>query len=311
MQGVCLFIMQVLIISGFLGAGKTSFIKAMTRATGRQFVVVENEFGNSNVDSKLLNQDAMKIYELTEGCICCSMNMDFSLSVMTIANTLSPDYIIVEPSGVAMPSRILESLRKISYENIGVLAPVVIIDAKNFREQKNFYPEYFNDQLNSAGSVVLSKSESLSHDDFSEIYNELAIKNGVNFQYEHYSRWPREKWLELLTIKAGNKIIKSPVNPDERLSSLALANIKVSSPDELIYKLENLLSGKYGDIVRSKGFAASKNAILNFSVVNGIYEITESESAINNNSDIVVIGENLQVEAINKLFGGSIIEEDE
>ncbi|MBQ7577080.1 MAG: GTP-binding protein [Synergistaceae bacterium] len=301
--------MQVLIISGFLGAGKTSFIKAMTRATGRQFVVVENEFGNSNVDSKLLNQDAMKIYELTEGCICCSMNMDFSLSVMTIANTLNPDYIIVEPSGVAMPSRILESLRKISYENIGVLAPVVIVDSQNFREEKNFYPEYFNDQLDSAGNVVLSKSESLSQDGFNEIYNELAIKDGVNFPLEHYSKWPREKWFELLTLKDGNKAIKSSVNPEERLSSLALANIKVSSPDELIYKLENLLSGSYGDIVRSKGFAACKNGVLNFSVVNRIYEVTES--AINNNSDIVVIGENLKVEAINKLFGGSIIDEDE
>lgn len=301
--------MQVLIISGFLGAGKTSFIKAMTRATGRQFVVVENEFGNSNIDSKLLNQgdNSMKIYELTEGCICCSMNMDFSLSVMTIANSLNPDYIIVEPSGVAMPSRILESLRKISYENIGVLAPVVIVDAKNFISQKNFYPEYFNDQLNTAGTVVLSKSESLSPEEFSEIHNLLSINDNIKFPCEHYSKWPREKWLELLTLKNGKSQTPAPT-PEAKLLSLALTNINISSPDELIYKLENLLSGNYGDIVRSKGFALTPNKSINFSVVNGLYEIT---GANNNNSDIVVIGEDLQAEKINKLFGGQIIEEDD
>ena len=301
--------MQVLIISGFLGAGKTSFIKAMTHATGRQFVVVENEFGNSNIDSKLLNQgdNSMKIYELTEGCICCSMNMDFSLSVMTIANSLNPDYIIVEPSGVAMPSRILESLRKISYENIGVLAPVFIVDSKNFISQKNFYPEYFNDQLNTAGTVVLSKSENLSPEDFNEIHNLLGINNNINFPCEHYSKWPREKWLELLTLKNGRSQTPAPT-PEAKLSSLALTNINISSPDELIYKLENLLSGNYGDIVRSKGFALTPNESINFSVVNGLYEITGANN--NSNSDIVVIGEDLQIEKINKLFGGQIIEED-
>ena len=303
--------MQVLIISGFLGAGKTSFIKAMTRATGRQFVVVENEFGNSNVDSKLLNQDAMKIYELTEGCICCSMNMDFSLSVMTIANTLNPDYIIVEPSGVAMPSRILESLRKISYENIGILSPVVIVDSKNFISQKNFYPEYFNDQLNTAGTVVLSKSENLSRSEFDEIYNELGIKENINFYHEHYSKWPREKWLELLTNYISDSKKINPVEiPDAKLSSLALTNIKVSSPDELIYKLENLLTGNYGDIVRAKGFALTQNESINFSVVSGIYEITGANNN-NSDSDIVIIGENLQTGKISELFNGEIIEEDD
>lgn len=309
--------MDILIISGFLGAGKTSFIKAMTKATGRQFVVVENEFGNINIDSKILsdeNQNEMKIYELTEGCICCSMNMDFSLSVMTIANTLNPDYILVEPSGVAMPSRILESLKKISYENIGVLAPVVIVDAKNYREEKNFYPQYFNDQINSAGSVVLSKSENLNENDFKEIHDELEIKDDVNFPLEHYEKWPREKWLELLTKRADGKnydnVSKKSDKDSENLENIALENIKNSSPDEIIFKLEKLLSGNFGDIVRAKGFINSNNGVTAFNVVNGIYEITSAEN-IETTGEAVIIGEKLSAEKINELFGGNLIIEDD
>ena len=307
--------MDVLLISGFLGAGKTSFIKAMTKATGRQFVVVENEFGDINIDSKLLGgnkPDEMKIYELTEGCICCSMNMDFSLSVMTIANTLNPDYILVEPSGVAMPSRILESLKKISYENIGVLSPVVIVDAKNYREEKNFYPQYFNDQLNSAGSVILSKSEDLDENSFREIHDELQIKENVNFPLEHYQKWPREKWFELLTKRIdGKNYNPAKTNEDdEKLESLALENIKNSSPDEIIFKLEKLLSGNFGRIIRVKGFANFSQGVVAFSIVNSTYEITSAEGDIKTDGEIVIIGEKLLREDINELFGGSMIEED-
>ena len=309
--------MDVLLISGFLGAGKTSFIKAMTKATGRQFVVVENEFGDINIDSKLLSgnkPDEMKIYELTEGCICCSMNMDFSLSVMTIANTLNPDYILVEPSGVAMPSRILESLKKISYENIGVLSPVVIVDAKNYREEKNFYSQYFNDQLNSAGSVILSKSEDLDENSFREIHDELQIKESVNFPLEHYHKWPREKWFELLTKRIdGKNYNPAKVNEDdENLESLAIENIKNSSPDEIIFKLEKILSGDFGKVIRVKGFVNFSHGVIAFSIVNGTYEITSAEENIKTDGEIVLIGEKLLREDIHKIFGGNmIIEEDE
>ena len=294
--------MKVLIISGFLGAGKTSFIKAMTKATGKNFVVVENEFGEVNVDSKILSQDEIKIYELTEGCICCSMNMDFSLSVLTISNTLNPEYLIVEPSGVAMPSKILESLKKIEYQEIRLLSPVVIVDAKNFVEQRNFYPEYFNDQLNSAGNIVLSKSENLNENDFKEIYKILSPKNNINLNLNHYSKWDISKWNELLNKDlAGNIIIERSELPDEKLSSYTLSKFSVNSPDELIYKLEKLLTGYYGDIIRVKGFANNKNFNLSFSAVNGIYEISETEN-YSGEGEIVIIGENLNENNLNNFL---------
>ena len=88
--------MKILIISGFLGAGKTTFIKEMSRKVQRDFVVMENEYGETNMDSAFLKgQENLNIWELTEGCICCSMKSDFASSVLTIANTLDPEYLYI------------------------------------------------------------------------------------------------------------------------------------------------------------------------------------------------------------------------
>lgn len=222
--------MQLLIISGFLGAGKTSFIQAMAKGTGRQFVIVENEFADANVDSKVLRakqndvsagnkmeaeqnsalhsaedaptipaEDSMNIWELSEGCICCSLNLDFSYSVLTIANTLDPDYLVVEPSGVAHLSAILEQLHKISYERIGILAPITIVDQQQYPMERAAYANYFFDQVGNAGTVVLSKSESLNPKDFKAIKKDLRIADDVDFPLTHYSKWQKEDWFKLLS----------------------------------------------------------------------------------------------------------------
>ena len=310
--------MDILLIGGFLGAGKTSFIKAMTHATGRQFVVVENEFGNINIDSQALRSGApdMKVWELTEGCICCSMNMDFSMSVITISNTLNPDYLIVEPSGVAMPSRIIESLRKISYENIGILSPVTIVDSLNFRAHRSEYGEYFDDQLRAAGTVVLSKSEGLDKDDFTEIGRELELAPGVDFPLEHYSKWPRETWLKLLKKRlpaAGTDgaATNAAPEPSKPLSNIALRGVSFSSPVELFIKLDTLTSRAFGRVVRAKGYAPKvcDGEWLSFNLVDGIYDITSTAPA--ENGEIVIIGENLNADGLHEFFGGTLVEEEE
>ncbi|HHX38256.1 MAG TPA: GTP-binding protein, partial [Clostridiaceae bacterium] len=202
--------MNILVISGFLGAGKTSFIKAMAKACERQFVVVENEFGEMNLDGPMLAQEEiatmskeealnkMEVWELTEGCICCSMNMDFSQSVLTIANALDPDYLLVEPSGVARPSRIIDHLRRIQYDRIRLLKPVTIIDAENYISNRRDFKDHFLDQINSAGTIVLSKSEQLDREDMLRIKEDLTVPEKCQFPLCHYSSWPKEKWYGLL-----------------------------------------------------------------------------------------------------------------
>ena len=106
------------------------------------------------------NED-IKIWELTQGCICCSVNLDLTYSILTIHNTLNPDYLIIEPSGVAKLSKVLERLKKIEYGNIEIGIPITIIDAYNLFKNLKENQDYISDFIRHSGLVILSKSEEL------------------------------------------------------------------------------------------------------------------------------------------------------
>lgn len=279
--------MKILIISGFLGAGKTTFIKAMAKATGREFVIVENEFATENIDSKILSQDEaasqMEIVELSEGCICCSLNLDFSFSVMTIANTLNPDYLIVEPSGVAQPTNIIEKLQKIQYEKIQLLAPITIIDAENYFLQNRDFHNYFQDQLIAAGTLVLSKSEELTAQDFAAIKEQLQVPEDVRFPDKHYSEWQKEAWLSLLENeftgedikRVGERFTQRKIKreADQDLENMTLQNIVFKNPDQVYAFIEEILHGEYGQIIRAKGFIKAKEEIIHIELVQNHFEM--------------------------------------
>ena len=115
--------MKILVISGFLGAGKTTFIKEMLKSTKREYVIFENEFGDVNIDSEILKNNneteekeiELNVWELTSGCACCSTKADFMSSLLVIDNTLNPDFLIVEPSGIAVLSNILNNVKNVEF----------------------------------------------------------------------------------------------------------------------------------------------------------------------------------------------------
>ena len=93
--------MKVLIVSGFLGAGKTTFIRTLSNRLNKDFVILENEYASINIDKDIIKDDTgLNVWEFTEKCICCSGKADFAMNILTIANTISPEYLIVEPTGV-------------------------------------------------------------------------------------------------------------------------------------------------------------------------------------------------------------------
>ncbi len=205
--------MKILIVSGFLGAGKTTFIKELLRKTGARAVVMENEYGENNIDARDLKGSGtgeMEILEFMEGCVCCTMKDSFVNSVITVSTGLDPEYLIVEPTGVGKLSNILENLKPVLYEQISLLKPVVVLSPGVYRQNMNEWPELYRDQVAAARIVVFSKSERESPDVIADTEQRIRqINPTASIIREHYSRMPDTWWKALLrddteeTDKAG------------------------------------------------------------------------------------------------------------
>lgn len=187
--------MDILVISGFLGAGQTTFIKEIIKKTKRDYCILENEYGAINIDSSTLKEETknndVKIYELAEGCICCSSKGEFASSILTISNTIDPDYLIIEPTGVGYLSSILNNLRKVRYERIHILNAVTIVDGIYLFNSLNNdkLDECLLDQIKNASIIVVSKQENLSSEDKQLVKNKLHHLNSLASIIidEHYS----------------------------------------------------------------------------------------------------------------------------
>lgn len=150
------------IISGFLGAGKTTFIRKMIEEIykGEKIVLIENEFGEVGVDGGFLKDAGIEISELNSGCICCSLVGDFDKNLREVIETYSPDRILIEPSGVGKLSDVMASVVKLQdSHNIKVNALVTVVNALKASKQMKAFGEFFNNQIEFATTVVLSRTQ--------------------------------------------------------------------------------------------------------------------------------------------------------
>ena len=286
--------MKILVISGFLGAGKTTFIRELSRRTGRDFAVMENEYGQVGIDGSVLEQDApeLNIFELTEGCICCSMKSDFATSVLTIANTVDPEFLIVEPTGVGLLSRIIENLNQIQYERITLLSPITILDGNSFEQYRKDYPDILIDQISSAPTILISKMESSDEDEIAKVGNRLReLAPNAEIVTEHYSRKPDSWWNGLLEKGLSGPLPKT-VDAELDMENLGLKDVVLDSPDELLLLLNGVVSGVFGRICRAKGYMKAGESWLRFDVAGNRYSITGCEEM--DESRAVFIGNDLK-----------------
>ena len=169
---------KVDIISGFLGAGKTTLIKNLFKSSmkNEKVVLIENEFGEIGVDGTFLKESGVEIKEINSGCICCSLVGDFSSSMKEVVEKFNPDRIIIEPSGVGRLSDIIKAVEKVEEElKINIVATVV--DGGKCKMYHKNFGEFYNDQIAQAKTVIVSKTEKLSE---SKINDALEIIRELN-----------------------------------------------------------------------------------------------------------------------------------
>ena len=271
--------MKVLIISGFLGAGKTTFIKAMSDILNRDFVILENEYASLNVDEDILKEESeLSVWELTEKCICCTGKTDFALNILTIVNSIAPEYLIVEPTGIGYLSNVINNISQIEYEQIEMLAPITIIDPNKFFEHMREYQELLTDQIKCADTIILSKCDKSVDIDVGAVVSKVkAINADANIISKHYSSLPHTSWEEFLLRKRDGSIEIPKIQEETEFESISVPNAELPSIGDIVFFLEDLIRKRYGNIIRAKGTMGVSDALIRFDVSDGNYAISQAD----------------------------------
>ncbi len=168
------------IFSGFLGAGKTTLIKKLIADVYKdeKIVLIENEFGEVGVDGGFLKDSGIEISELNSGCICCTLVGDFGRNLQEVKERFAPDRILIEPSGVAKLSDVMKSVSDLTESHdICVNDLVTVVNAKKAKKQVKSFGEFFNNQIEFATTVVLSRTDEMTEDDLNEVVKMIQEKN--------------------------------------------------------------------------------------------------------------------------------------
>lgn len=168
------------IISGFLGAGKTTFIKKMIDEAfqGEQIVLIENEFGEVGIDGGFLKDAGIEITEMNSGCICCSLVGDFGKNLNEVITKYHPDRILIEPSGVGKLSDVMKSVIDIEKEqDVKLNALVTVVNALKANKQMKAFGEFFNNQIEYATTVILSRSQSATPEQLEQCVKQIQKLN--------------------------------------------------------------------------------------------------------------------------------------
>ena len=155
---------KVDIYSGFLGAGKTTLIKKMISEgyKGQKLVLIENEFGEIGIDGGFLQDAGINITEMNSGCICCSLVGDFGRALKKVIAEYSPDRVIIEPSGVGKLSDVIGAVNKVTGGDVTLGYTVAVVDASKVKVYMKNFGEFYNNQIETASTIILSRTDSIS-----------------------------------------------------------------------------------------------------------------------------------------------------
>ncbi len=170
---------KINVISGFLGAGKTTLIKKLLSEAyaNEQIVLIENEFGEIGIDGGFLKDAGIEITEMNQGCICCSLTGDFKEALKRVQHEYNPDRILIEPSGVGKLSDVLKAVESCVEEGMTLGCGVAVVDGLKYHMYAKNFGEFFNDQVANATVVILSRTQRMNDDDINGLVEEIKKLN--------------------------------------------------------------------------------------------------------------------------------------
>ncbi|MDU1307941.1 MAG: GTP-binding protein [Clostridium perfringens] len=307
--------MKVDIISGFLGAGKTTLIKKLldTLVKDEKVAIVENEYGEVGIDGYLLKDRRIEVKEINSGCICCTIKGDFKQNILDIISNYRPDRIIIEPSGVANFSQVLESIKEAHIEGLRINMKITMVDAQNVHMYMKNFGDFYRSQLVNANTIILTRVEKLSDNEITHVCNEIkTINNKANIITTELSKLSPERIIQVSEKKVENLIeninIKKPkriglrrVSAPEFFENWGVETPKTFEYSELVKILNEFQNNKHGEVLRAKGIIKSKDdKWFKFDFVPNDISIVNYKSDYTGR--VCVIGRNLNKDSIDKLF---------
>jgi G3E family GTPase len=301
------------IISGFLGAGKTTFIKKLMQDIYKdeKVVILENEFGRINIDQETLGREGLTVKPIQAGCICCSSSMELQKGIFEILKEFKPDCIILEPTGLAKLSEVKKLLQYEDMTEICEIEHVVtIVDTKNYYIRTMISKEFFEDQLRASEVIFLSKTDGMKEENILKVISEI-VKIQPNCQIIS-TPWDNikadrlqelmDKKREVPARKGGPHLRINHVNDFESYEIIRENPIDLLKVKEFI---KDLNAGIYGEVHRLKGIIKdAESGLYTVESVPGETKITPQNFGedFSSQSKLCLIGRNLKTSKLEDIF---------
>lgn len=308
-------ITKIDIISGFLGAGKTTLIKKLIESDLKKerLAIIENEFGEVSIDGDLLKGTNIDMKEISSGCICCSLVGDFKEAIKEIVKKYSPDRILIEPSGVAKLSDIIKSCKEI--ESIKIDNIYTVIDVLNYNSYLNNFGEFYKDQIKKAEIIIASRRDN------NEKYIEEIVKSIKKLNKEcNIITAPLDEFEGNDILNISKKEISNKVEFNRGISYQKVGIVHKNNKASNVFNswgietkkfvsksklrsifIEKISDNDYGNILRGKGIVQlDEGRWVEFHYTPGSFQMNAIASQ--KVGKIAIIGESINTKKLDKLF---------
>ena len=311
------------IFSGFLGAGKTTLINKLLNNKNynkEKIVLIENEFGDIGIDGDMLKDSSIKIKEINAGCICCSVSSDFTKAIKDIIDMYKPNRILIEPSGVAKLSEIIEICKKEDLKDLVELNLIItVVDPLKFNVYLNNFSDFYVNQIANAKVILISRSDFLDKKELIEIKEKIINLNKKIKIITSLDELDLNN-ISPITLNDNNKNFK-PINQPIKFSNfkitkkslakktlssfqtLSFSTSRIFTEENITTIISKLKDKNYGTVLRAKGFLkCTNNHFMQFNFIPD--ELSIQKANYEKEGKICIIGCNLNKDKLKELFLG-------